>query len=809
LARKIEVEILGDSRSLERAFDRSTRSAKSFGRDVEHAGRGALTASVGFRGLGRAVGFASASFLGGAGLVAAITSTVRAAEEAQRVLGQTRNAVRRSGLSWAEYGDHIQEVSKATSQLSGFDDEKLMGTFSNLVRRTGDVNRALHLNALAADVARGRNISLEAASGLVLKASIGNVGALRRLGINLGKHATALEAIDLLTRRYAGSAAAYGRTAAGAQDRFRVALENMQEVLGAEFLPVITKYLNKAAKWLDNSENQQRVLNDVKEAVGLVTGVLRTLKGVLDTVNAVTGSTKETLKLLLGALVAFRTARFLGLFEGIAGAITGVGTEAQTSTGKVVGLRGALRRLGAIGIITVEIELIVHSKGLGEKVGEALANAMGRTESDADLAKVPKAKSPFEFFSKGFDITDTMVAGLIQRHKLSLDQIKKLRSRFTNDFQYQLALLQAQGVAATRKAAETAKHLAAVAARGPHDLPTVQAAAPILGRGALTPMRRAQLAESAAALTTTTKDNLAALTRQRELLARAIRVETARLNQATTVAAAKSYADALESMQGRLADVQGRIVEITRKGAAVAKRTGAEIAAQRNQWFDTSIGRMIDRVTDIPTLKGKVTRLRQAAATIQQQIASVSDITRKQTLGDTLVQVMRQIDDYNTQITQAGEQARQTAIDTRMGWLDFAVERAGATKTIRDDVKAQQAIIKYLQGRVKQEGRTLELVRGIWEARQKIRDLRKGKDDVDPLAGLRQVSSRQLANTLAAGTGLSAGGRRILGMNIAGAEIQPVHVHVHMDGREVASVVSKQQARTGRRTAKQTSGFRG
>jgi hypothetical protein len=144
-----------------------------------------------------------------------------------------------------------------------------------------------------------------------------------------------------------------------------------------------------------------------------------------------------------------------------------------------------------------------------------------------------------------------------------------------------------------------------------------------------------------------------------------------------------------------------------------------------------------------------------------------------------------------------------------MGWLDFAVERAGATKTIRDDVKAQQAIIKYLQGRVKQEGRTLELVRGIWEARQKIRDLRKGKDDVDPLAGLRQVSSRQLANTLAAGTGLSAGGRRILGMNIAGAEIQPVHVHVHMDGREVASVVSKQQARTGRRTAKQTSGFRG
>ena len=72
-----------------------------------------------------------------------------------------------------------------------------------------------------------------------------------------------------------------------------------------------------------------------------------------------------------------------------------------------------------------------------------------------------------------------------------------------------------------------------------------------------------------------------------------------------------------------------------------------------------------------------------------------------------------------------------------------------------------------------------------------------------------QVSSKQLANILAAGTGLDLAGRRILGANIAGAEIQPVHVHVNLDGREVAAVVTKQQARSSRRTAKQTSGFRG
>jgi hypothetical protein len=72
-----------------------------------------------------------------------------------------------------------------------------------------------------------------------------------------------------------------------------------------------------------------------------------------------------------------------------------------------------------------------------------------------------------------------------------------------------------------------------------------------------------------------------------------------------------------------------------------------------------------------------------------------------------------------------------------------------------------------------------------------------------------QVSSARLASILAAGTGLGARGRAILGANIAGAEIQPLHVHVNIDGREVGRAVTADQARSGRRTASQTSGRRG
>jgi len=303
MPRRIEVEAVLDTSQLERGFKRASQSANRFERNVERGGRGAAVAALRFRGLGRAVAFASSSFLGGYGLAYALTSTVKAAEESQRVLGQTRVAVERAGLSWRVYRQHIEEVSKATSQLSGFDDERLLGTFNTLVRRTGDVNQALRLNALAANVARGRNIELEQASQLVLKASIGNVGALRRLGINIDKNATAYQALDLLQRKYAGSAAAYGRTAAGAQDRFRVSVENLQEAIGKQLLPVISRYLNMASTWLNKSKNQKQVTDDFAAALRGVAVSARLaaagVKAYADAVSHVPGGKSGFLQSLL------------------------------------------------------------------------------------------------------------------------------------------------------------------------------------------------------------------------------------------------------------------------------------------------------------------------------------------------------------------------------------------------------------------------------------------------------------------------------------------------------------------------------
>lgn len=334
MARKLIVELVGDSRSLERTFVRGSHAARGFGRDVGRVERGVLAGSGAFRSLGRSVAFASASFLGGVGIVAAVKSTVTAAVKAEEVLTQTAVATRNAGESWKAYGKRIQEVALAESKLSGFEDERLLNTFSTLVRRTKNVNTALKLNALAADVARGRHISLEAATQLVLRASLGLSGALRRVGIDAKKGSTSAQLLTLLQRKYAGAAAAYGRTAAGAQERFRVAIENLQEAIGRGLLPTFTKLLNRASDWLNNTRNQQSIVKGLKRGISALGtafqaawALARPLVRVVSELAGKVGGWKTMLELAIGAWAGFKVA---GVTSAIAVEVANVAAAAGT-----------------------------------------------------------------------------------------------------------------------------------------------------------------------------------------------------------------------------------------------------------------------------------------------------------------------------------------------------------------------------------------------------------------------------------------------------------------------------------------------
>lgn len=355
-------------------------------------------------GLGRAAAFASASFIGGAGLIYALKSVVSAAEGQQAVLALTEQAVKSAGQSYEEYAGHIESVIKAQTLASGFTDNELLKSFDTLVRKTGDVNRALVLNSLATNIARGRNISLEAATNLVIRASLGLSGALRRLGIDAPKAATGIQLLQLLSQKYAGSAAAFAKTAAGAQAIFNAEIDATEETIGTALLPTITRLLTTGSAWLSQQKNQERIQRDVNQAIKDGAQVAEALKDAFHDVQAVVGplirtvgGLKNAVELLLGLMAVAKVRAFataLGLIgpaavtagAGVAtaeGEIAAAGSSAVAATTSVGLLRGALGRLGAIGAITIGIDLVLNHKAVDDWFNRNLPNFLSFSGLDA------------------------------------------------------------------------------------------------------------------------------------------------------------------------------------------------------------------------------------------------------------------------------------------------------------------------------------------------------------------------------------------------------------------------------------------
>jgi hypothetical protein len=266
--RTLTVSIIGDAASLERAMGKSRSATGAFGDSAEKS-HGKLSR------LSKYAAGAAVGAIGALGL--AMTSSVKAAVESEKSQAKLETQLKALGISYSANAKHIDTAIQKTSQLSGLDDEELAGSFTNIVRVTGDVNEALRLNGLAADIARAKGVSLEAASKAVSKAAGGQAGALGRLGVVVKEGATGQEALAAAQQKFSGQAESYGKTAAGAQDRFKVATENLQEALGSKLLPVVADVANALAKgvgWLEKHETVTKVLIGT---VGAFAGVLALL----------------------------------------------------------------------------------------------------------------------------------------------------------------------------------------------------------------------------------------------------------------------------------------------------------------------------------------------------------------------------------------------------------------------------------------------------------------------------------------------------------------------------------------------------
>jgi hypothetical protein len=99
------------------------------------------------------------------------------------------------------------------------------------------------------------------------------------------KNATATAGLALVQKDFAGASALYANTAAGAQARFRVSVEELQASIGQHFLPVIRNLENELTRYAIRLTNSKSFQREVQTGVNDLTAVFKGLVSVVSTVG--------------------------------------------------------------------------------------------------------------------------------------------------------------------------------------------------------------------------------------------------------------------------------------------------------------------------------------------------------------------------------------------------------------------------------------------------------------------------------------------------------------------------------------------
>lgn len=718
------------SRSLNQ---QTTPALQKFSRQVHQAeqgvgrfSRGALIGTGVLHSFGRAAVFASTTLLGGYGLTFALRKSLDAARNAGVVQGQLANAVQSAGIAFGLYRGDINQALAATEAL-GFSSDETGRSYATLIRATRDVTKSTRDQALAANIARATNRSLEQATKAVAQAEAGRAGALQRLLPGIEKGATAQKALAEATRITAGAATKYGDTFAGSQARLAAAISKTEVTIGTALIPTVTRLSTRLSDWLDKSKNQKRIQDDVTQAVRLGSEFVRDAASAYDHLKGPVKFVVEALggfKQVIEGIIALKLARMLGVTarsflqvqEASAktaavvatnsaaevAAIREVGTAASTSAGRVGLLSTRLTTLGKLGVIGVTLDVFTNFlpqnpnipnplKGIpiaGKVFGFGQNLTGGNPE---DLSQVPKVKNALKFFRGSKDLGVTDVIGDIQTGALATKDIQKLHGSFADDFNYQAALLVARTVGKRRADAA----LARMRAVGPGS-PLYGGTFGPGGLAALTPLARNALARTSAAGTPGSADDLRALAEQRLLLGRQIEVESGRLANAVNRKQAQKFADNLRALQDEDNAAADQIASIHEQAAQAAARNAARIKAA--------------------DAKAKAAALEAGRRTEYLAQFALGEATRGVTLG---VET-KKLDKAAATAKAVAAKARQKMLDIKEGALtlerqaaDLAVARAGDNQTLLDKAialerRADQKLIKYYAEREKAAKTALE-----------------------------------------------------------------------------------------------------
>jgi phage-related protein len=304
VARKLEIQIVGDTKDLERALGRASKQTESFGKSLG--------------GIGKTAGLAAGAAGIGA-LVAGLKVGIDEYGQASKVAAQTNEVIKTTGGVANVTKKHVDELATSIMKKSGIDDEAIKSTENLLLAFTGvrdeagkgnkvfdratqvitDYSVRTGKSASSATQIFGKALN-EIAQGQI-PTSIRGIGkfsdSLKDNMKAMVKHGDTVGAQKLLLgeleKRFGGAAEAAGKTLPGQINIAKETFRNWMGDLVAKAIPVLERVIG----WLkDHWPEIQKALQSFWDSAKPI------LKGLMDLLAAAWPIAKKAIELFLPIL---------------------------------------------------------------------------------------------------------------------------------------------------------------------------------------------------------------------------------------------------------------------------------------------------------------------------------------------------------------------------------------------------------------------------------------------------------------------------------------------------------------------------
>jgi hypothetical protein len=337
----------------------------------------------------------SSLFVASASLSAFSKSAITAASNLTEEVNKSSAVFKANGADVVDWSTTLTS-SFGISQRAAL---SYAGVFGNLLVPMGFARKeaagmSKELVELAGDMASFNNASPEEVLQALQSGLAGEIEPLRRYGVFLnqariqheltskGIHGTweqltqaqkAWAAYQIILRDTKDQQGDASRTIGETAGQLRVlhaAIEDFEATVGKALIPEVKELTTDLNKWLENSENQEKVQRAVADALTVLKEVVHDVGIVIGEVDDVTGGWKETLLLLMGLKFASTLSSWTGALAKLIGsskAATGLaGAEASSGT-----LLANLKALAATKSIQIAVSLLIYKKLFGDIQEEA------------------------------------------------------------------------------------------------------------------------------------------------------------------------------------------------------------------------------------------------------------------------------------------------------------------------------------------------------------------------------------------------------------------------------------------------------